>query len=141
MGDIIKTFNFNCENVELVLNIKKEISKATIKMFIDGEVICNNKDLKLRSSTDNSSADFNLIYIDKSFFWISYNKYKGMRWDKYNNETKYEYYRNLDEMKNAYIKQREFITIISNYFYDSLRKFKQIKILNETPIGEVYSDN
>ena len=140
MNDIIKSFKFSCENVELTLNIKKEINRGSIKMFIDGDLVSNNTELKLTTSTNISSLNFNLSYQNKSFFWMSYNKWKGMRWECYSNETKYAYYRNLDEMRKEYIKQREFVCIISNYFYHSLNKYKEMKLLYETQIEEIYSD-
>ena len=76
MNDIIKSFKFSCENVELTLNIKKEINRGSIKMFIDGDLVSNNNELKLTTSTNISSLNFNLSYQNKSFFWMSYNKWK-----------------------------------------------------------------
>ena len=141
MNDIIKSFKFNCEDVELTLNIKKEVYKGAIKMFIDGDLISNNPDLKVSICKDFTSVDFFLMYKDNKFFWISSNKWKGMRWINYKNETKFEVYRDLTRMKERYIIQREFITTISNYFYDSINKYKEIKLLYETNIDEIISDD
>ena len=46
----------------------------------------------------------------------------------------------MKKMRKEYIKQREFVCIISNYFYHSLNKYKEMKLLYETQIEEIYSD-
>lgn len=140
MDDIIKSFKFESEKIELTLNIKKEVKNGYIKMFIDGNLISNNSDVKVGFSTNITSKNFNLSYQNNSFFWISSNEWKGMRWINYKNETKFAIYRNLIEMKEEYIKQREFITIISNYFYKSINKYKEIKLLFETNLEEIVSE-
>lgn len=52
-----------------------------------------------------------------------------------------EYYIDLKGMKDRYIEQSKFITLISNYFYELMHKFKNFKILYETEIDEIYFEN
>ena len=141
MDDILKSFQFEAEGVKLILNIRKELHKNCLRLIIDGDVISSNKDLIRDDSTNFSSKNFSLKYLKNTIFWISSNEWKGLRWDKYTNETKYLVYRNVKEMKEAYIIQRDFIPLIANYFYDSIKKYKEIKLLYETKIDEIISQD
>lgn len=141
MDEIIKTYVFESEKVKLILNIKKELHKGSIKMFIDGDLISQNNDLIVDKSTNISSNNFALKYKNSLVFWMSSNDWKGMRWKNYNNESRIAIYRNLDEMKEKYISQREFITQISTYFYECIKTYKHNKILFETSINEIISDS
>lgn len=136
MAETIKLFEFQSENVELILSINKDIYKNNIKMYIYGEVISKNNDIIL----DTSHNDILLKYKNQKLFWLSYNKWKGLRWENYKNETKYELYSSTQEMKEAYIKQRDFIPLISAYFYDSIKNYKRLKLLFETSIDEIISE-
>lgn len=69
--------------------------------------------------------------------YIGSNNWKGVRWGKSKNESKFTIYRNIAEMKKAYIKQRDFITLISTYFYDSIKTFKELQLLYETPLEDI----
>lgn len=140
MENIIKSFQFESEKIKLVLNIKKEVYKDGIKMIIDGTVSSVNKDVKIHESENGTSKDISLTYKNKGFFWISSNDYKGLRWDKYDNETKFSIYRNLAEMKEQYIEAREKITLISNYFYDCIKKYKEIQMLYETRLEDITTE-
>jgi hypothetical protein len=140
MNDIIKSFEFESENIKLVLNIKKEVHKDGIKMIIEGTASSENKDVKINQSENGTSRNISLTYKNKGFFWISSNDYKGLRWDTYDNETKFSIYHNLKEMKEQYIIQREKITLISNYFYDCIKKFKEIQMLYETPLEDLTTE-
>ncbi len=138
--DIIKSFTFNSEGIELVLKIKKETFKGALKMFIVGEVKYDNSEIITTKSVNGSTKSLYLSYKKSSFFSISTNDWKGFRCGQHDIETKFSIYRNVTEMKEAYIEQREFITPISNYFYDGVKKYKELKLLYETPIDEILSD-
>lgn len=140
MDNIIKSFEFESENIKLILNIKKEFHRNCLRVIIDGDVISNNKDLVRIDSTNGSSKDISLQYLNNSIFWISSNEWKGLRWDKYSNETKYSIFRNVTEMKESYIIQREFITLVGDYFYDCIKNYKRVKLLYETQIEEIASE-
>lgn len=140
MDNIIKSFSFNSEGIELILSIKKEIFKGKLKMFIEGEVKYNNPDIITHRSENGTSKDLSLSFKNSNFFWISSNDWKGLRWEKYSNESRFLVYSNLTEMKEAYIKQREYITLISNYFYESVKKYKELKLLYETNIVDIMDD-
>ncbi len=141
MDDILKSFQFESEGVKLILNIRKELHKNCLRLIIDGDVVSNNKDLIRGESTHFSSKGISLHYLKNTIFWISSNEWKGLRWDKYTNETKYLVYRNVKEMKEAYIIQRDFIPLIANYFYDCIKKYKEVKLLYETKIDEIISED
>jgi len=137
MDNIIKSFTFNSEGIDLVLNIKKETFKGALKMFIEGDVKYNNSEIITSESVNGSTKSLYLSYKKSIFFTISTNDWKGFRWGKNEIETKFSIYRNVTEMKEAYIIQREFVTPISNYFYDSVKKYKELKLLYETSIDEL----
>jgi hypothetical protein len=141
MDNLIKSFKFESESIILDLYIKKEVYKSGIKMFIEGHVTTNNDDVKLHESVNGSSKHKSLSYKDNTFFWISSNYWKGMRWDNYDNATGFSVYDTLKEMKEQYINMREFITILSEYFYNCIKKYKEIKLLYETPVDDIISEN
>jgi len=140
MDNLIKSFQFESESIKLVLYIKKEVYKSGIKMFIEGHVTTNNDDVKLEESVNGSSKNISLSYKNKTFFWISSNDWKGMRWDNYDNATGFSVYDTLKEMKEQYINTREFITILSEYFYNCIKKYKETKMLYETPLEDIISE-
>lgn len=140
MENIVKSFQFESEGVNLTLNIRKELHGGGLRLIIDGDVISNNTDLNRSESFNSSSRNISLKYHNNTVFWISSNEWKGFRWEKYSNETKYSVFRTVSEMKESYIQQREFITAISDYFYDSIKKYKQIKLLFETHLDEIISE-
>jgi len=140
MENILKTFKFESENIILFLDIKKEISGAAIKMIISARIENKNPNVIMTESFNSSSYDIHLKYKTGAFFYIGSNDWKGVRWEKSKNESKYNIYRNISEMKEAYIKQREFITVISSYFYDSIKKFKELQLLYETPLEDIISE-
>jgi|GEM_PF-4806240 len=140
MDNIFKSFTFEAENVQLILNIRKELHRNCLRFIIDGQVISNNKDLKIYYSVNGSSRGTSLSYLNNSFFWISSNEWKGLRWEKYSNETKYSIFRNVREMKDSYIVQRDFIPLIASYFYDCIKHYKNIKLLYETKIDDIISE-
>lgn len=141
MENIIKSFYFESENVMLELHIKKELFKGALKMFIDANLVSNNTDITIHHSSNISSKDHSLMYLKNSFFWISTNDWKGLRWENYKNETKFAVYRDVSEMKEKYIEQREFITLVSNYFYNCMKNYKNLKILYETKLNEIVSED
>lgn len=141
MNDIIKSFHFQSEHVELLLHIKKKLFKGRLKMFIEGDVITSDKELQISRSSNGTSNDTSLIYKNKVIFWISSNDWKGLRWQNYNNETKFSIYDTVTEMKEKYIHEREFITPISEYFYDCMKEYKRIRLLYETSIDEILSED
>lgn len=136
----IKSFKFESEGVILNLNINKQLHGSGVRLIINGEINSNNPDLKRFESFNGSSKNIFLKYQNTTVLWVSSNDWKGFRWEKYANETRYSIYTNLQEMKECYIRQREFITVISNYFYDSIKKYKQIKLLYETPLEDLISE-
>ncbi len=140
-SSIIKSFEFTAEDVTLTLYIRKTIYKDYFKMFIDANVEVKNKDIRKLVSENGSSVYTTLTYKNNSFFWLGTNDWKGLRWKSFKNETKVEYYIDLKGMKDRYIEQSKFITLISNYFYESMHKFKNFKILYETEIDEIYFEN
>lgn len=140
MDNIIKSFSFECENIKLVLNIKKEVLKDSIKMFIDTYVTNNNLDLTEHKTEKGTSKNISLKFKNETIFWVSYNKWKGVRWKNYKNETGFSAYNNLIEMKEQYIKQRKFITQIADYFYNSIKRFKEIQLLYDTHIDEIIDE-
>ncbi len=89
---------------------------------------------------NGTSKNIGLTYKNKTFFWISSNDWKGLRWKNYNNATGFSIYHSVKEMKEQYIDQREFITQIAGYFYDCIKKFKETKMLYETPLEDIISD-
>ncbi len=141
MDNIIKSFHFEAENIKLTLNIKKEIYRDGLKMFIDANVTTNNINVKKVESVNGSSKNISLNYKNKPFFWISSNDWKGLRWDKYSNETGYEIYYNVTQMKERYIVQREYIPKIAEYFYNSIKIFKETKMLYETRLEDIIYEN
>lgn len=141
MDDIIKTFHFQSENVELHLHIKKSLFKGGLKMYIEGDIITSDKELQINRSTNGTSNNTSLVYKNKVIFWMSSNDWKGLRWDNYSNETKFSKYNSVKEMKEKYILEREFITPISEYFYDCMKNYKRIRLLYETPINDIISDD
>lgn len=140
MDNIVKSFEFESEGIKLILNIKKEIHKNSLRLIIDGNIISNNIDLVRSDSTNFSSQDISLKYLNNTIFWISSNEWKGLRWEKYSNETRYSIYRDVKEMKESYIIQRNFIDIIGSYFYDCIKNYKKIKLLYETKIEEIITE-
>jgi hypothetical protein len=141
MDNIIKSFSFECENIKLVLNIKKEVLKDSIKMFIDANVTNNNLDITEHKSENGTSKNLCLKFKNENIFWISYNKRKGLRWKSYKNETGFTVYNTLKEMKEQYIEQREFIPQIAEYFYSSIKRFKKIKLLYDLQIEEIIEED
>jgi len=141
MHNIIKSFHFEAENIKLTLNIKKVIYRDGLKMFIDGNVTTNNINIKKEESVNCSSKNLSLYYKNKLIFWISSNPSKGLRWDKYSNETGYSFYCNVTQMKERYILQREYIPKIAEYFYKSIKIYKDIKMLYETPIEDIIAED
>lgn len=137
MDNILKSFKFESENVILFLDLKKEISGAAIKMIIHARIENNNSDIIMNEFFNGSSHDIHLKYKNGVFLYIGSNDWKGVRWKKKTNQSTYSIYRDIAEMKEAYLKQRHFITLISNYFYDSIKKFKEIKLLYETSIDDI----
>ncbi|WNM17972.1 hypothetical protein [Flavobacterium capsici] len=140
MDNVIKSFQFESERVILILYIKKEIYGKGIKMYIDADIINNNENVELVMSDNISSRNKSLKYLQESFFWISYNPWKGMRWEKYSKETGFRTYNTIEEMKDLYIEQRKFINLISEYFYDSIKRFKKLQLLYDTQIDEIIID-
>lgn len=141
MDDIIKTFQFQSENVELHLHIKKSLFKGSLKMYIEGDIITSDKELQINRSINGTSNNTSLVYKNKVIFWMSSNKWKGLRWANYSNETKFSTYNSVKEMKEKYIHEREFITPISEYFYDCMKNYKRIRLLYETSIDDIISDD
>lgn len=88
MSDIIKSFQFVSENVTLVLSIKKGIYKNNVKIYINANVVSENKDLRVE--TDGN--DIILSYKTQRIFWLSHNTWKGLRWENYKNETGFVLY-------------------------------------------------
>ena len=88
MNNIFKSFIFESEGVKLTLNINKEFHSKCLRFIIDGNIETNNKDFNIYSSVNGSSLSFSLNYLDNSLIWISSNEWKGLRWEKYSNETK-----------------------------------------------------
>ena len=140
MDNIIKSFEFESENVKLILNIKKEVYRGVLKMFIDGYIISNNSDIVISKSTYLSSESTSLSYKNSTIFWMSYNTWKGLRWENFKNETKFSYYTSVNEMKEKYIQQRDFIPKISDYFFDCLNNYKKLALLYDTSISEIIKD-
>lgn len=140
MDNILKSFKFESENIVLFLDIKKEISGAAIKMIISARIENSNPNVIIAESFNGSSYDIHLKYKTSAFLYIGSNDWKGVRWEKSKNESKYTIYRNIVEMKEAYIKQREFITLISNYFYDAVKRFKELQLLYETTLDDIISE-
>jgi hypothetical protein len=142
MDNIIKSFQFEAENIKLTLSIKKEVYKGAIKMFIDADVdISRNNNVKKTHSINGTSKDTSLDYKGNTFFWVSTNDWKGMRWDNYSNETKFRTYSTLQDMKESYLELREYIPLIAEYFYNCVNKYKQLKILFETNLDEIMVDD
>ncbi|AWI26835.1 hypothetical protein [Flavobacterium pallidum] len=141
MSNLIKSFQFESEGVILTINIRKEVYKNSLKMIIDGDVISNNPDLVKGYSTNFSSKDISVKYLDNSILWISSNEWKGLRWEKYSNETKYSIFNSVKEMKESYIAQREYVDLICSYFYDCIKNYKKLKLLYETQIDEIISED
>ena len=139
MDNLIKSFHFEAENIKLTLNIKKKIYRDGLKMFIDANLTTNN--VKKDESKNGSSQNLSLNYKNKLFFWISSNEYKGLRWDKYSNETGYAVYYNVTQMKERYIVQREFIPKIAEYFYNSIKIYKETKMLYETRLEDIFAED
>ncbi|WP_146171820.1 hypothetical protein [Flavobacterium magnum] len=110
-------------------------------MIIDGDVISNNPDLVIGYSTNCSSKDISVKYLANSIFWISSNEWKGLRWEKYSNETRYSIFSSVKEMKESYIAQREYADLIGSYFYDCIKNYKKLKLLYETQIDEIISED
>ena len=140
MDNIIKSFEFESEAVKLTLNIKKEIHRNYLRLVIDGNLISNNNDLIKNESRNSSSLNTSLSYLNHTIFWMSSNEWKGLRWENYSNETKFSVFRSVGELKESYIIQREFIDRISSYFYDSIKNYKRIKLLYETKIEEILTE-
>lgn len=140
MDNIIKSFEFESENVKLILNIKKEVYRGVLKMFIDGNIISNNPEITINKSLQLSSKSTSLIYKNSVFFWMSYNNGKGLRWANFKNETKFCYYTNVNEMKEKYIQQRDLIPNISDYFFDCMKNYKKLALLYDTSIFEIITD-
>jgi hypothetical protein len=140
MENILKSFEFESESVKLTLFIKKEIGIGFIRIFVDGNIISNNNNLKIEQSSYPNSNSFSLQYHNKSFFWISSNGVKGFQWENRKNTTVFSVYRNVTEMKDKYIIQREFISQISNYFYECIQKYMETKLLYETSLDEIISE-
>jgi len=143
MNNIIKSFHYESENVVLTLNIKKRVSSNSngLIMFIDGGLSSENQYLEIRYDRNSLSENTSLIYRDKIVFWISYNPYKGLRWENYRNETGIAYFESINEMKEQYIKQLDYIPEIANYFYDSLKNAKKIMFLFDTNINELIDED
>lgn len=136
MEDIIKTFKFEAEKVELLLHIKKSVNtNSTIKIYIDGEIKSNNKELIVVSVTNGASLNTSLMYQNNAVLWISFNFQQGLRWKSYNKKTEVLFYQNPEEMMEKYIMQREIILEIGEYFFDSIKKIKNTMIMFETPLG------
>lgn len=110
-------------------------------MYIEGDIITSDKELQINRSTNGTSNNTSLVYKNKVIFWMSSNDWKGLRWDNYSNETKFSTYNSVKEMKEKYIHEREFITPISEYFYDCMKNYKRIRLLYETPINDIISDD
>ncbi len=138
---IIKAFEFNAENIFLTIYIRKIIYKGILKMFIDATITVNNDEIVKYVSQNGSSINTSLLYKDSPFFWISTNDWKGLRWKTFSNETKFGYYRDITGMKDLYIEQRKFIPLISQYFYESITHYKNLKLLYETEIDEIIIEN
>ena len=140
MKEILKSFEFEAEGVKLILNIQKELHGNYLRIVIDGDILSNNLDLRRNLSTNCSSDNISLIYGNSTIFWISTNEYKGLRWENYSNETKFSIFRTVNEMKEAYIIQRDFVPVIGNYFFDCIKTYKTKKVLFETKIEEILED-
>lgn len=137
---IIKAFEFSSEGIVLTLYIRKIVYKGVLKMFIDADILVNNTEISKNVSNNGSSIYTTLIYKNSSILWIGTNDWKGLRWKNFSNETKFAYYTDLKSMKEKYIEQREFIDIVSNYFYDCIKNYKKIKLVYETSIDEIISN-
>lgn len=140
MDNIIKSFHFEAEGIELILYIRKEIFRTGLKMFIEADVMYDNVDINSERTLNGTSKDLNLIYKNKSIFWVSSNNWKGLRWGSYKNESGILFYNNVAQMKEQYVIMRGFVTLISNYFYESVKKYKELKLLYETSIDELVID-
>lgn len=140
MDNIIKSFHFEAEGIELILYIRKEIFRTGLKMFIEADVMYDNVDINSERTLNGTSKDLNLIYKNKSIFWVSSNNWKGLRWGSYKNESGILFYNNVAQMKEQYVIMRGFVTLISNYFYESVKKYKELKLLYETSIDEIVID-
>ena len=140
MDNIIKSFHFEAEGIELILYIRKEIFRTGLKMFIEADVMYDNVDINSERTWNGTSKDLNLIYKNKSIFWVSSNNWKGLRWGSYKNESGILFYNNVAQMKEQYVIMRGFVTLISNYFYESVKKYKELKLLYETSIDELVID-
>jgi hypothetical protein len=141
MDEIIKTFKFEAEKVELLLHIRKCVhSNSTIKMFIDGEIKSTNKELVVESITNGASLNTSLLYRDNPVLWISFNFQQGLRWESYDKRTAVLFYENLEEMNEKFLMQRKTISKIGEYFFDSIKNVKSTMIKFEGSLREIISD-
>jgi len=142
MSDIIKTFKFESEGVQLFLHIKKEVHNINIgaRMYIYGDIASVNSELKVNKTKDGLTENTFLTYQDNTVFWISYNEYKGLRWKSYNNKTGFSVYQSVKEMKEKYIEQCDLIPAIGDYFMESIKVVKKAMMLYETPLSDIISD-
>ena len=141
MNNILKSFSFECEQVRLDLFIRKEFRNNYLLLIIDAKIESNNPDLIISTATNISSKNYSLSYLNQSIFWISTNDWKGIRWEKYSNESRISVFREIGEMKDAYIIQREFVSKVSNYFYDCIKNYKKTKLLFETTLDEIIHED
>ena len=139
MNDIIKTFKFQSENVELLLHIKKGVHQtyAGLKIYIDGELKSKNSEFNVKKSKDGLSVNTNLNFKNKTIFWMSYNPHQGLRWKNYNNKTGVLIFNNVKEMKEKYIIQRDIIPLIGDYFFECIKNAKKNIMLYETPLSDI----
>lgn len=151
MDNLVKSFSFNCENVTLTLNILKEISSDAIIMSIRGELTNENEDLDLINHVQEDKGFYALKYKGTNFFSMSnrgekfYRISNNLSWGNYisrKNENRVGVYRynNIEEMIEKYIILREYVTKVSDYFYSSIKNYKEKKMLYETDIDDVYKE-
>lgn len=74
-----------------------------------------------------------------------YNISNNLSWGNYQskkneNRVGLYYYNNIEEMIENYIILREYVTKVSDYFYSSIKNYKEKKMLYETDIDDVYKE-
>jgi len=152
MDIIIKSFTFSAEDITLTLEIRKEVYKKEILMYLAGSLTSTNKELTVKTEKvgKSTATSTNLMYKDSSFLLIEQTKkfpYKtgqNFIWDPVQRGgeriTSVLSYTTLEEYVDRYKNFREDISKISEYFYNSIREYKEIKMLYETSIDDVYFD-
>lgn len=142
MSEIIKSFTFEAEKVEFSVYIKKELQQIgnsnPVRMFIDAELVSNNKKIDKATSNNGQSVNTCLTYKNKTFFWIKYNPHQGFLWDsKAKNQIKNEYFNSVKEMQEKYIHFLDIIPQISAYFYDCIKSIKKAQLLFDINTSDI----